>query len=42
MCRVRRWQFDAALFPDLSRATILTALRIEDFCLTFPEARVID
>jgi hypothetical protein len=41
LCRVRHWQFDAALFPDLSRATILAALRIEDFRMTFPEARVI-
>jgi hypothetical protein len=42
LCRVRHWQFDAALFPDLSRATVLTALRIEDFSMRFPVARVVD
>jgi hypothetical protein len=42
LCRVRHWQFDAGLFPDLSRATVLTALRIEDFRMTFPVARIVD
>jgi len=42
LCRVRHWRFDAALFPDLTRATVLTALRIEDFHMTFPVARIVD
>lgn len=42
LCRLRQWHFDAALFPDLSRATVLAALRIEDFRMTFPLARVVD
>lgn len=42
LCRVRQWQFDATLFPDLARATVLTALRIEDFSMTFPVARIVD
>lgn len=42
LCRVRHWQFDAALFPDLSRATVLAALRIDDFRMTFPVARIVD
>jgi hypothetical protein len=42
LCRVRHWQFNSALFPDLSRATVLTALRIEDFRMTFPVARIVD
>jgi len=42
LCRVRHWQFDAGLFPDLSRASVLGALRIEDFRMTFPVAQVVD
>jgi hypothetical protein len=42
LCRVRHWQFDAELFPDLSRGTVLAALRIEDFRMVFPVARVVD
>jgi hypothetical protein len=39
LCRVRQWRFDPDLFPDLSRATVLTALRIEGFRMVFPVAR---
>jgi hypothetical protein len=42
LCRVRQWRFDPELFPDLSRATVLTALRIEGFTMAFPVARVVD
>ena len=36
LCRLRRWRFDPELFPDLSRAAVLTAVRIEDFRMVFP------
>lgn len=39
-CRLLRWQFDGASFPDLAPATVLSALRIEDFSLQFPVATV--
>jgi hypothetical protein len=39
LCRMRQWRFDADLFPDLTRATVLTALRIEGFSMKFPVAR---
>ena len=39
LCRLRRWRFDPELFPDLSRATVLTAARIEGFRMVFPVAR---
>jgi hypothetical protein len=42
LCRVRHWQFGAGLFPDLSHASVLTALRIEDFRMSFPVAQVVD
>ncbi len=42
LCRVRQWRFDPALFPDLARATVLTAARIEGFQMVFPVARVSD
>jgi hypothetical protein len=42
LCRVRQWRFDPVLFPDLSRATVLTALRIEGFRMVFPVARIVD
>jgi hypothetical protein len=40
MCRLRQMRCNDALFPDLGRATILAALRIEDFRMVFPVARV--
>jgi hypothetical protein len=39
-CFLRSWRCDAARFPDLARATVLTALRVEDFAMTFPVANV--
>jgi hypothetical protein len=42
LCRVRQWHFDPALFPDLTRATVLMAARIEGFQMVFPIARVIE
>jgi hypothetical protein len=42
LCRLRQWRFDPQLFPDLSRATVLTALRIEGFRMVFPAARIVD
>jgi hypothetical protein len=42
LCRVRRWHFDPELFPDLSSATVLASLRIEDFEMVFPPARIVD
>jgi hypothetical protein len=41
LCRVRHWHFAADLFPDLSQSTVLAALRIEDFRMTFPVARIV-
>jgi hypothetical protein len=40
LCRLRHWRFDASLFPDLSRATVLTTLRVEGFKMVFPLARI--
>jgi hypothetical protein len=37
-CRLLRWTFDAALFPDLAEATVLASLRVEQFEMQFPEA----
>ena len=42
LCRLRRWCFDRELFPDLSRASVLTALRIEGFRMVFPVARIVE
>lgn len=42
LCRLRQWRFDPELFPDLGRATVLTALRIEGFRMVFPVARIVD
>lgn len=39
-CRLLKWEFDGASFPDLTPATVLSALRIEDFSLQFPVATV--
>ena len=39
LCRLYRWRFDPELFPDLSRAAVLMAVRIEDFRMVFPLAR---
>ena len=41
LCRVRQWRFDPALFPDLVRATVITAARIEGFRMAFPVARIV-
>jgi len=38
--RLLDWQFEAALFPDLRTAGVLTALRIERFAMTFPAALI--
>jgi hypothetical protein len=38
--RVRRWRFDTAQFPDLSRGEVVAAMRITDFRMTFPVARI--
>lgn len=40
MARMLRWQCDPALFPDLAPATVLTSVRVDDFTLEFPVARV--
>jgi hypothetical protein len=40
LCRLRQVRCNDALFPDLGRATVLAALRIEDFRMVFPVARV--
>jgi hypothetical protein len=42
LCRVRQWRFDPALFPDLARATVLSAARIEGFQMVFPVAHIVD
>lgn len=41
LCRVRHWAFDAGLFPDLARSTVLAAARVQDFRMTFPLARTL-
>ncbi len=40
LCRLRGWQFDPELFPDVSNARVLACVRIEQFAMTFPVARV--
>lgn len=37
-CRLRDWQFDPQLFPDLSSARVLACMRIDRFEMTFPVA----
>jgi len=41
LCRLSRWRFDAALFPDLARASVLMTLRVEGFSMVFPLARTV-
>jgi hypothetical protein len=38
--RLLSWRFDAELFPDLTGAAVVAALRVESFQMTFPPARV--
>ena len=38
--RLVSWRFDAALFPDLSGAAVVAALKVGSFRMTFPVARV--
>jgi len=38
--RLRGWRFDAGLFPDLRAAAVIAALRVEDFHMRFPVARI--
>ena len=38
--RLVSWRFDGALFPDLSGAAVVAALRVESFRMRFPVARV--
>ncbi len=39
--RVVSWRFDNALFPDVSGAKVLAAVKIPDFRMTFPLARTL-
>ena len=39
--RLLRWAFDAERFPDLVDATVLVAMRVEDFTMEFPVAQVL-
>lgn len=39
--RLVSWRFDGALFPDLSGAAVVAALRVESFRMRFPVARVV-
>jgi hypothetical protein len=34
------WRFNAELFPDLSGAAVVAALKVESFRMTFPVAGV--
>lgn len=38
--RVRHWRFDPAQFPDLAKGRVVAAMRITDFRMTFPVARI--
>ncbi|HSQ69793.1 MAG TPA: hypothetical protein VLM41_06880 [Steroidobacteraceae bacterium] len=38
--RLLSWQFDGELFPDLRAAAVIAALRVEDFRMRFPVARI--
>lgn len=39
LASVKNWSFDPAYFPDLSRAKVLTAIKINDFKMVFPVAK---
>jgi hypothetical protein len=38
--RVKHWRFDAAVFPDLARGRVLAAMKITDFAMRFPVAKI--
>jgi hypothetical protein len=38
--RLLSWRFNAELFPDLSGAAVVAALKVESFRMTFPVAGV--
>lgn len=38
--RVRRWRFDARIFPDLARGEVVAAMKITDFRMIFAVAQV--
>ena len=38
--RLLRWQVDAALFPDLTHATVLASMRVDGFEMEFPVAHI--
>jgi hypothetical protein len=38
--RLVSWRFDGTLFPDLSSAAVVAALKVESFRMRFPVARV--
>jgi Acetoacetate decarboxylase (ADC) len=40
--RLLSWRFNAELFPDLSGAAVVAALKVESFRMAFPVARVED
>jgi hypothetical protein len=39
-CRLLDWRFGPTLFPDLSAARVAAAVRVEEFTMLFPQARV--
>ena len=40
LAKLRRWRFDSRYFPDLARGTVVSAVKLTSFDLTFPIARV--
>ena len=42
LARVRQWKFDAECFPDLARGKVLLAIKLTDFQMSFPIARIKD
>lgn len=40
LARVRRWRFDARYFPDLAQGQVVSAIRLTDFRMAFPVARM--
>ena len=39
-CRLIEWRCDGQLFPDLAAAQVLASVRVPQFNMTFPAARI--
>lgn len=41
LATVKNWSFDPVYFPDLSKAKVISAIKIKDLAMVFPIAEVI-